>query len=266
MKTSYTILWIDDEPDKTKEDQAGVEEFLKEFEIRAEIDFVKALKDGSIHSKIKDYLKNPDLDILIVDYHMDGLNGDKLVSYIRESDHVYLPVIFYSSINMDEIYSAVWEKKLDGVYITSRRFFIEKFKNVVTSLLHKEQTIKQTRGLLMEGVSELDAQLGKIREQSWKKMSKDQRVKLIEYVRKNIIEARFKNTKEKVDNFPDNDSKFSDHMTKDFLSPEYDTYARWRIVKKVLEFLEKHHNPEKCVKIRKELRRQQENIDRIIKK
>ena len=46
---------------------------------------------------IPDLVSNQELDILLVDYHMDGMNGDELVQEIRNREHVYLPVIFYSS-------------------------------------------------------------------------------------------------------------------------------------------------------------------------
>ncbi|MCY4325971.1 MAG: response regulator, partial [Rhodobacteraceae bacterium] len=148
MKTSYNILWIDDEPNNTQPDQIDITEFLEEFGIYADIKLVEAPPDGSIHDRIKDNLSNPELDILIVDYHMNGLSGDELVHLIRNTDHVYLPVIFYSSSPEEEIFDAVCTKRLDGVYIANRRFLMDKFKDVVRSLLNKEQTTKQTRGLL----------------------------------------------------------------------------------------------------------------------
>ena len=172
MKTAYKILWIDDEPDNTTQDRDDVEEFLEEFGIRADITFAEAPDDGSIRDRIQHDLANPDLDVLVVDYHMAGMSGDELIHLIRETDHVYLPVIFYSSSTTEEILDAVREKQLDGVYIANRRFLLEKFKDVVRSLLKKEQTSKQTRGLLMEGVSELDARLREIYDQSWEKLSR----------------------------------------------------------------------------------------------
>ena len=304
MKTSYNILWIDDDPENTQPDQIDVKEFLEEFGIRGVIAFVKAPPDGSIHDRIKDNLSNPELDILIVDYHMNGLSGDELVRLIRKTDYVYLPVIFYSSSPEEEIFDAVCTKRLDGVYIANRRFLMDKFKDVVKSLLNKEQTTKQTRGLLMEGVSELDARLEQIFLQAWRKLKNDDKLTLVKYL-KDIISKRSRSAQQKADEFPGEVSVFTTHMTEAFLSSEYDTKTRWKIVKKMLKLLdidndkqktlhdfardgdsefqslnsirndyahktrkalEDEHDEGKCIEIRRELRRQQTNIDRIVEK
>lgn len=94
MKIAYNILWIDDEPSSIDTDQEDVKEFLEEVGIRPDINFVEAPADGSIKDRLEHHLKNPDLDLLMVDYHMNGLQGDQLVRLIRETDHIYLPVIF----------------------------------------------------------------------------------------------------------------------------------------------------------------------------
>lgn len=99
---------------------------------------------------------------------MPGMRGDELVRIIRQSNHIFLPVIFYSSQNIEQVYESVREKKLDGVYIASRENFDEKFRAVVRSLLFKEHSIQQTRGLLMEEVSEFDVRLKEVFERAWR--------------------------------------------------------------------------------------------------
>lgn len=304
MKTSYQILWIDDDPNSTLEDREDAEEFLEEFGIRADITFIEALDDGSIRERIQHDLKNPELDVLVVDYHMEGMSGDELVHLIRETDHVYLPVIFYSSSSVEEIFNAVREKKLDGVYIANRLLFIEKFKEVVRSLLTKEQTSKRTRGLLMEGVSEIDARFKEVFDQAWAKISPDQRTDLREYL-SSIIAEKSTGAQRSFDRFPADIETFAAHMETEFVSKAYDTHTRWRVALKMLnmlehdederavlkEFIERpdqpdqslnsirndyahktrtkidaEHTKEKCVQIRRELRRQQANMDGIIAK
>ncbi|MEM8814537.1 MAG: response regulator [Pseudomonadota bacterium] len=281
-----------------------MEEFLEGYGIRADITFVEALEDGSIRERIQHDLKNPDLDVIVVDYHMDGMDGDELVHLIRESDHVYLPVIFYSSSSVEEILDAVREKKLDGVYIANRQFLIDKFTAVIKSLLMKEQTSKRTRGLLMEGVSEIDVRFNEILDAAWPKLSEGQREQLKVYVGK-LIMNRLNGAQKSLENFPTDGTEFEEHIRTKFVSAAYDTYSRWRIASKLLEYLEhddgerqilkefaatpngeneplnstrndyahksrsqldEEHSEEKCISIRRELRRQQANIDGIVGK
>ena len=326
MKISYKILWIDDELGSIKDDRRNVEDFLEEFGIHADIsiitnsvdqsilkDFLEEFgihadisiitdsMDQSILDLVRKHIDNPELDILLVDYHMKGMDGDKLVSQIRNTDHVYLPVIFYSSSSIEVILKAAYDAQLDGVYITHRDHLTQKFENVARSLLNKEHTTKRTRGLLMEEVSEIDAKFKDVYEQAWGKLTEGNRDKLTNYL-KEIVEKQAQYANNKSKEFPNDTTAFSSHMDKEFLSKSYDTYTRWRVVRKMLNYLEyddlssrnilkrfgpqeedsllnlrniyahntrlkleESHSDEKCVEIRRELRHQQSNIDRIVK-
>lgn len=301
MKTSYKILWIDDEPSSIDTDKEDVKEFLDSYGIRADINFVEALDDGSIKDRIEHSLKDPDLDMLMVDYHMDGLRGDELVKLIRETDHIYLPVIFYSSSPISELFDAVRESALDGVYIANRNFFINKVTDVIKSLLVKEQTTKQVRGLLMEGVSEVDSRFFDIFFKSWNKLDINGKIEFHKYA-KEIVNERKKSMDKAVELFPDDIPTFESFIADNFSTTKYDTYTRWRFVKKILSMtnhdslrlavlnrftsndevtnkpinilrneyahktrknLETLHSAELCVHIRKELSSQLANIDAI---
>ena len=301
MKTSYTILWVDDDPNSVDTDREDVKDYLEEYGIRADIKFVEAPADGSIKERLEYDLNNPDLDILMVDYHMEGLQGDQLVRLIRETDHIYLPVIFYSSSSVTDLLNAVREAELDGVYIANRSALMNKVKSVVGSLLVREQTVKQVRGLLMEGVSEIDAQFNEIFQKVWQELSGEQQAEIEKYLQ-NILNERAKSASSKAEKLPNGVEEFGKHIVQRFLTVSYDTYTRWRLTKKVLELaghdekdvaelkkfatlpegqkplnglrndyahksrklLAEEHNDARCVEIRKALRSQSANIDAIL--
>lgn len=301
MKISYNILWVDDDPKSVDTDQEDVKDYLEEYGIRADIKFVEAPADGSIKGRLEHDLKDPDLDILMVDYHMEGLRGDQLVRLIRETDHIYLPVIFYSSSSVSDLLDAVREAELDGVYIANRSALMNKVKSVVGSLLVREQTVKQVRGLLMEGVSEIDTQFKEIFQKVWQGLSEEQQSKIVKYLQ-DILDDRVKSASSKAKTLPNNVEDFGAHIVEHFLTATYDTYTRWRLTKKVLELsghaeddvvelrkfavlpagekplnglrndyahksrklLAKEHSDARCVEIRKALRSQTANIDAIL--
>ena len=300
MKTAYNIIWVDDDPASIETDQEDVRDFLEEFGIRADINYVEAPADGSIHEKLEHSLSDQELDLLLVDFHMEGLRGDQLVKLIRESDHVYLPVIFYSSSSVAELLTAVHDAALDGVYIANRDYLINKVKDVVRSLLAKEQTVKQVRGLLMEGVSEIDARFEEIFFKVWEDCSQDNKAEVYKYLLA-IISDRVKQAAKREETFPDED-QFGKHLRTEFLTSKFDTYTRWRLTKKLLELtdhapadvarlkefgmkegdakplnglrndyahktrklLATDHSAERCIEIRRELRAQFANIDSIL--
>ena len=182
MKMVYHILWVDDQPQEVADWRDKAVDFLSEFEIRANVKLVQAKPDEDITESMRLDLQNRDIDMLVVDYHLPEMGRDELVHLIRYSDHIHLPVIFDSSRDVSEVYKSVHEKKLDGLYITSKENFDDKFNAVVRSLLSKKHSVKQTRGLLMEEVSELDARLKEVFEKGWGKLSYERREPLAMYV------------------------------------------------------------------------------------
>jgi len=302
MKLTYNILWIDDDLDSIEEDQRSITEFLEDFGIYANISPLTNSEDQSIDDLLSEHLSNPDLDILLVDYMMEDMDGAKLVDLIRNTKHVYLPVIFYSSSPLEVLLQAAYDAQLDGVYIAQRDFLIQKFQDVANSLLNKEHTIKRVRGLLMEEVSEFDEKLNDIYHKIWTGLSDDHKETLMLYLKESIVQKRAESANQRFEDFPTNIDDFSQHMSSQFLSKSYDTYTRCRIVNKMLGFMNKDfgdrkqifkefftngnrdsinhlrntyahtplqqlqqsHSLENCVSIRKELHRQLSNIDRII--
>ncbi len=299
MKIAYKILWIDDELDSIKEDKRDIENFLEEFGIQSDISVITNSEEQSIPELVDWHINNdPEIDILLVDYHMEGMNGAKLISKIRNTDHVYLPVIFYSALGLERVLKAAYDDKLDGVYITHRDYLVGKFSEVARSLLNKEHTTKRTRGLLMEEVSEMDAKFKHIYDYVWEKISEENRQALYKYVTKEIVTGWPKSAKKKSEKFPTDFKDFSAHMKENFFTTLYDTYTRWRIVSRMLRYLDddlsddqeilkdfeqllkqrntyahsnrkelqEKHSKEECVRIRRKVRHQQDNIDRILRR
>lgn len=301
MKTEYRIIWVDDEIDAVSTDISDTKDFLERHGIAAQIITFEATEDTDIHSQIAPALSNPDLDLIVVDYKMDGMNGRDLIDAIRDTDHVFLPVIFYSTVGADELHKQAAEAKLDGVYIAHRDRVRTKIEEVVASLLVKEQTSKRTRGLLMEGVSELDANFGKLFLNMWDQQNDDTKSELISYL-KEKLEERATNTQNLVGSLPGQHDDFRTYMEKSFVSGSYDTITRWKILKKQFSLLnlqgneidtflrlfdkkteadplikmrndyghktraelEGRHNGQVCVGIRRELRTQLKNVNKLL--
>jgi len=302
VKTEYLILWVDDEVDQV--DVRNVREFLDIYGVQADIRLIEPKEGDDMHSLVSPVINDPNLDLIIVDNKMfgnnGGMDGNQLIQQIRESDHVYLPVIFYSSGGIEPLMTAVQKQKLDGVYLTGRDQLVEKAKAVITSLLRKEQTVKQTRGLLMEGVSEIDAKFGKLFTLAWGKLAEDQKMLLMAYFHAKLKEDKARTDKQ-VDSFPSEIDAFWKEMSQNFVSQQYPTSTRWKVLKKALEYLgvdvdlkkvfaefqtrqdgetpivtlRNHyghktrqqlmgdHTESKCIAIRRELRRQHGNLDAI---
>ena len=236
MKTHYQILWVDDQIESVETDVADVKDFFEDFGIEANIKQFQSGPDTDIHEDIKAALDDPDVDLIVVDFLMDGMNGSELISAIRATDHIFLPVVFYSTNGSEALHRQVAESSLDGVYISHRDNVLEKIKEVATSLLRKEQTSKRTRGLLMEGVSEIDANFGSIFLSLWDQLNGEKQRELVRYFKEKLAE-KLRNTERHNGTVPDSLPEFRAEMESKFVSPSYDTFTRWKILKKMFELL-----------------------------
>ncbi|MCP3440193.1 response regulator [Bradyrhizobium sp. CCGUVB14] len=299
MKTEYDIIWVDDDLESVADDITDIREFFEKVGIEARIQTYEGGNDG-LHELIKAGLANPELDLIVVDFMMNGMNGRQLIDAIRTSDHIFLPVVFYSSAGSERLHQEAAAAALDGVYISSRDRVRRKIEDVVTSLLRKEQTTKRTRGLLMEGVSEIDASFGQLFHGLWSKLSDEEKDKVVTYFNEKLGERAVSAAKAQKD-LPAEREAFKKSMESTFVSAAYDTSIRWKILKKMLTLakrheedaskvffrlfddpralvqmrnnyghrtrveLEKDHTEEKCIAIRRELRAQTVNLVGMIK-
>ena len=236
MKTHYKILWVDHEFESIETDIENIEEFFEDYGIEAIITKLSGGTDtDDTHEDIKKELDDPDIDLIVVDFLMDKMNGAQLIEIIRETNHIFLPVVFYSK-NFEDLREKAAESLLDGVYLSPRDAVSDKIQEVAKSLLRKEQTSKRTRGLLMEGVSELDASFGSIFLSLWDKLGEKQKRKIIKCF-KEKLDNKYKSTKELMKSLPDDPLVFRADMKSNFVSFKYNMVTRWRILKEMFELL-----------------------------
>ena len=77
MKTSYEILWIDDDTQYIVELEKEINEFLEENGIKPETKIMSEV-DEELNS-INEQINSRDLDIIMIDYSMPQMNGDQLI-------------------------------------------------------------------------------------------------------------------------------------------------------------------------------------------
>lgn len=301
MKNEYLVLWIDDDLGSVESDMSKLTRYLGNVGIKVILQQHEDSDDVDIHELIKPTLQNPELDLIVVDYNMPGVKGDVLISQIRETDHVYLPVVFYSGVSVDQLMDYAKDKGIDGVYFAHRDNLNTRLEQIVDSLLNKEKTVKRTRGLLMEGVSEIDSKLKDAASLLWTKLTVAQQDKITSDF-KVVLNDKKKSAEKTFASAPTTKEAMKELIDNTLLSSSYDTMIRWKLVKEMLkasglnatelaifkefyfrgdtekplgdkrniyahktrEALLPDHTPEAQYYIRTELRRQSENLDKML--
>ena len=152
MKLDYNILWIDDTPTWVKSIEGPLKEHFDEMGYRL---MITQAKSGD---KIEDAIKNPELDLIIVDYKLPNVTGKDLIETIRKK-HVLIEIVFYSQEGNPK---DKFDTPPDGVYFTSREDAEERITNVIDLTLKKSLDINNVRGLVIAETIDIEMRLGEV--------------------------------------------------------------------------------------------------------
>ncbi len=152
MKLEYKILWLDDNIEAFIEDEHidEIEKYITNQGFDTTID----TKDKS-----EDFFSALDetYDLILTDYHMDGLNGDEVVEKIRE-ESIFTEILFYTAgADLKDT------QKLDRISFLEtianhEAEVVEKTKKLIDLTIKKFQDIVVMRGMIMQETSDLDMQ------------------------------------------------------------------------------------------------------------
>lgn len=198
MNLNYRVLWFDDN-----------REFFESLNIATLYDTIRAWGfEPSI-----EFVETPDafmkeapftaFDLIAVDFNLalHEQHGGDFVRGIRENG-TFTEVIFYSNSPSGDLWNAIREKELEGVYIANRQGVIDKIERVGYQTVRKVLDLNNMRGLVMAEVGELDHALDAVIRKGFAIISAEQGQEILDAflakANKNATEH-----KEKLDAFKD---------------------------------------------------------------
>ena len=148
MNPTYRIVWVDDSPAWVDSVRDEVVEHLNELGYEPNI---TVLEDGN---GLVEHCRSADVDLIIIDYHLQGKNGDVLISEIRESGR-FTEIVFYSQSDL----GGVKLDAMDGVFSCRRTEAMGKIMSVIDLTLHKLRDIGVVRGLIISEAIDLEVMI-----------------------------------------------------------------------------------------------------------
>jgi hypothetical protein len=157
MRLEYSILWFDDSPDFFDAfDSDYLSSKIKEW------GFSPRIVQVTTPDQFKSHEPYDSFDLLVVDYNLEDYgHGQDFIASLREHQ-VFTEVIFYSAGAVDELWAAIHEKRLEGVYVASKPQIEAKIQSVGHQSIRKVLDVENMRGIVMAEVGELDALLESI--------------------------------------------------------------------------------------------------------
>lgn len=227
MRLDYRILWIENDPhwQKTTEDM-----------IRDSISDRGYILKTTPYQDYNEFVKKTDpyiyksYDLILIDFKLDNdLTGDKFIEQVRKNN-VYTDIIFYSQ-NSDELSKRFSELSLEGVYISNREDFEDKFLQVFKKTIKKLEELNAIRGLVMAETSRLDRIIEDIliNHIDSEQALKNKAIQILEDGAKDLFIDKTKKINER------GNLKAKDAESKKLVKRILDSYKRARLLKKLIE-------------------------------
>ncbi|WP_137136010.1 hypothetical protein [Rhizobium sp. FKY42] len=320
MKLSYNVLCIDDQlaslsRNKTLfrqlNDSVGIDVVYRDINAAASPEETeKAGYLARLKGEIDRAYAEATFDLILIDLHLHNeVEGHELIEFIRDKHSIYRPVIFYSAGEnprsekraKEQLDEAATKSGVHGknVLLTPRQGIDDLLADIATEMHKEEHKINQVRGLLMDRVSELEANIIKVlaSDSGWDALGEQGQANLLVYIRKSLLKKRYDDAKKQHDAMIGMDIGQIRQRLRE--TPQtFDSYNRARLLKSMLEFiggmddqvaamqtfiekgglngirndyahktaaeLDVTHNDERCIEIRRGAREQLVNIGKVL--
>lgn len=216
MNLSYSILWFDDDKDFFHSiDLDPIIESITSLGFVPRIEPVFTAAEFNEHApSFKHY------DLIVVDFQLEGTSqGDEFIANVRNQD-VFTEIIFYSANPASDLWQAIYDRKLEGVFVTNKNSITQKIIRVAEHSVQKVLDLENMRGIVMSEVGDLDALLGDIFVRAMNGITKDQQ--------KNVFERFHKDTNEQAEKHQLALSAFKDSPSIEQLLELCDSNKRWK--------------------------------------
>lgn len=157
MRLIFSVLWFDDSEeyfDSLDMDQLRQE--VLSWGFYPEIICVTTPEEFEKYSPFQRF------DLIVVDQNLENYPaGQEFISNIR-THAVYTEIIFYTAGIVSNLWEAIGDKKLEGIFVSHRSEILSKISKVGHQSIRKILDLENMRGIVMAEVGELDHLLDEI--------------------------------------------------------------------------------------------------------
>ncbi len=210
---NYKILWIDDNQEWVDSIKGEVCDHINEHRFSPEIIYQEDAE------QIDSFIYRADIDMIVVDYNLDGTSGDQVIKNIREKGN-FLEIIFYSQdpevmLNKLNVHS-------EHIHCSERSDVAERIKAIINYSIYKYANLSYMRGSVIEEAIDIENILVEIMVNSFGGEGKRFKVDVLDklgtaydlykkymYVQR-LVNATHRALSEKENRSPEEDSRLVD--------------------------------------------------------
>lgn len=224
MKLTYSILWFDDNDEYLESlDKEYIKGEFTKWGFYCDIKFVTDPVQFTSESPYRKF------DLIVVDYSLDPYDGhgQDFIRLVRDQN-VLTDVIFYSSHPASDLWDAIRQEELEGIFVSNRANSQDKILKVANQAIRKVLDLENVRGIVMAEVGNNDELLSNIARKSFEELNEKQRTEII----KKYIDAIIKQT----DSLSEKASSLEGTTEIDALLNLLDSSKKWNLCQTLSKF------------------------------
>lgn len=153
MKTDFHILWIDDNEDFVNSTTPALIRWMDDLGFDLQINLYPD------DSKVFDVLSSKDIELIVVDYKLEGdRQGDEVILNIRRHEH-YHDIVFYTFGGSP---NSIFTRSPDGVFFVDKNDIKERLKKLIDLRIKRVSDVSILRGWTVADAIEIESVLGAV--------------------------------------------------------------------------------------------------------
>lgn len=159
MNNAYTILWFDDNKRSQKAFENRLRKQLKKEGFGLSVEYRQRVSErevGEICDQMRVYNK---FDLIMFDHKLEGTaKGAKFAAIFRKNK-IYTDMVYYSSSDVETLWTALRRERVDGVYVLNRDGMDDDLIRIVKEQVARVFDISNMRGFILQFMSQVEGAL-----------------------------------------------------------------------------------------------------------
>lgn len=159
MNNEYKILWFDDNSQSQKAFERRLKSQLGKLGFGLSVDYYQSadmVKIGSLCAQLRVY---NEFDLIMFDHRLEGkAKGAKFAAEFRKNK-IYTDMVYYSSSDIETLWTALRKEKVDGVYVLNRDGMDNDLIQIVREQVARVFDVSNMRGYILQFMSQIEGAL-----------------------------------------------------------------------------------------------------------
>lgn len=237
MNNVYSILWFDDNARSQKAFENRLRRQLKAEGFGLDVKYRQKIDEkgvGAICDQMRIYNK---FDLIMFDHKLEGsAKGAKFAAIFRQNK-IYTDMVYYSSSDVETLWTALRRERVDGVYVLNRDGMDDDLIRIVKEQVARVFDVSNMRGFILQFMSQVEGALRSLLAKEMEGATDETAKEKVSRVREMIVEGETSVASKKIKDV----AKWTDLKCREAVSSGLVPFDRIRTILTKLRTADKSH-------------------------